>query len=179
MKLLFKETKKFGHRIAWALLADRIRFFARSRQPLRLIPYEGQEIIFVCKGNICRSPFAEAIARRSGIQALSTGLNARSGAPASEKAIQAAAAYQVDLNKHRARPFQDVDLEQRIIVCLEAYQAREILTFQPELAGRLTLLGLYGENPIPSIADPYGLSEEAFTYVFDLIESKVGALIDS
>ena len=179
MTSFFKEIRFFGYRIGLSLLADRIRFRAHLLRPFTPIPYEGQGLIFVCKGNICRSPFAEALARHRGTQAKSVGLRARNGAPANEQAIQTAPAYHVDLNQHRAHPFHDTDLAQQMIVCMEVDQAREILVSQPELAGRVTLLGLYGEDPVPSIPDPYGLSQEAFTYVFDLIARKVADLIDS
>ena len=51
---------------------------------------EVRRLVFVCKGNICRSPFAEAVARAAGADAVSYGLDARDGLPANPSAIRTA-----------------------------------------------------------------------------------------
>jgi len=60
-------------------------------------------ILFVCTGNICRSPFAEAAARQlTGDEVASAGTIAITGAPASRTGIAVAAELGVDMTSHRA-----------------------------------------------------------------------------
>jgi protein-tyrosine-phosphatase len=68
-------------------------------------------ILFVCTGNTCRSPLAEAITRQrlaergwNHVRVDSAGAAAAWGAPASEGSLGAAAAVGLDLEGHRSQP---------------------------------------------------------------------------
>jgi protein-tyrosine-phosphatase len=66
-------------------------------------------VLFVCAGNTCRSPFAEGLARRLAaerglpVELASAGEYAIAGDPCPPDAIAAAAEHAVDLSAHRAR----------------------------------------------------------------------------
>jgi protein-tyrosine phosphatase len=76
-------------------------------------------VVFVCTGNTCRSPLAEALCKARlaarigcpsdelldrGFHVLSAGLAAAAGGPAADEAVEAARAYGADLAGHRSRP---------------------------------------------------------------------------
>lgn len=71
------------------------------------------KIMFVCTGNTCRSPMAQAIftdmSKDSGLDftVCSAGLYAQNGAPASENAEKACKEIGLDLNNHRAKSVMD------------------------------------------------------------------------
>src|SRR2546430_8637038 len=70
----------------------------------------GMRLLFVCSGHTCRSPLAEAIARReaidrglSDLEIGSAGTSAWDGAPASDGALLVGLERRVDLSEHRSR----------------------------------------------------------------------------
>jgi protein-tyrosine phosphatase len=71
------------------------------------------KILFVCKGNICRSPFAEALLRKAGYdECRSAGTeNYHIGKTADVIAIEVAKEFGIDLASHVARQVQRDDIE--------------------------------------------------------------------
>jgi protein-tyrosine-phosphatase len=66
-------------------------------------------VLFVCTGNICRSPMAEYMFRRHlesqpGWKSRSAGVMAGYGAPASRYAVKAAREIAIDMREHRSQP---------------------------------------------------------------------------
>jgi protein-tyrosine phosphatase len=104
--------------------------------------------VFVCKGNICRSAFAEAVARRAGLHAVSYGVATRGGDPAEPRAVSFAREYGIDLSPHiTQRIDQYVPLAGDLVSAMEPDHLRRL-----GVAGgaQLTLLGLWGAIPSPS-----------------------------
>lgn len=133
-----------------------------------------RRLIFVCQGNICRSAYAEASARRLGLRAASFGLDAGEGAPANPTAIDRAARRGIDLTPHRARRASaslvgDGDL----LVAMESGQVASLARLTPAKA---TLLGLWATPPRPHLEDPYGLSPLYFETCFDVIDSAMAQI---
>ena len=138
------------------------------------IPWHAIErLVFVCKGNICRSAFAEAVAKSLGIKAISAGIHAVEGAPANEQAILTAKTMGYDLAMHHTTPIMYPILSKSdLLIAMEPWQATLI---SQHLAHKYytTLLGLWGKPIRPYIADPFGRSPAYFENCFKYIEKSV------
>ncbi len=131
----------------------------------------GLRIGFVCTGNTCRSPMAEAITRvvladrlgvartpeglaSFGFQLISMGLSASLGAPASQQAVEVLERRGIDLSEHRSRPVMPERMRELDRVYCMTLSHLETLRgmLPPGRAGSLELLDPTGED----IPDPMG-----------------------
>ncbi|MEO8187741.1 MAG: low molecular weight protein-tyrosine-phosphatase [Burkholderiaceae bacterium] len=149
-------------------------------------------ILFVCLGNICRSPLAEGVLRRLSSRrglsrhfvADSAGTHAQShaGQRPDPRAIQVATLRGYNgLNKHKARALTEKDLEKfdRIVAMDSNNLAHLRKICPPQFQHKLHLLLEFAEPQIsPDIPDPYYGSVEGFERVLDLCEAGVAGLID-
>lgn len=132
-----------------------------------------ERLVFVCKGNICRSAYAEAVAKSLGVDSVSCGVDTRTGFPANEGAIREAKAKGIDLSEHRTTPIQSMEFKGNdLFVAMEPWQIERI---NREFGGRYrcSLLGLWGRPISPYIQDPFGLTNAYFENCFDYIEKSV------
>src|SRR5512134_1219259 len=128
--------------IRWALPAAR-----RHRNWRQALSGAGR-VLFVCHGNIIRSPFAAAVFERAArergrpVQVGSAGVAARAREPADPRAGQSAMERGYSLAGHASRLFQDEDAETAdVIFVMDLINAGHILGRYPQTAGRLFLLG--------------------------------------
>jgi protein-tyrosine phosphatase len=149
-------------------------------------------LLFVCKGNICRSPFAAVLAADLLAKAGVDGVRCTSAgfAPSAERqspaaAIDAARRSGVALDAHRAQPLTPALVGSAdAIVVTEAAHVAELARRYPEAAGRIVLLPLFGSARRGrggyarcNIADPYGKSPEVFTACYAHIADALGDLL--
>ena len=107
-------------------------------------------ILFVCTGNTCRSPLAQAIAALHGVEADSAGLSAFPGAPASRHAQMAIQKLGGDLSAHRAQIVSESLLQKaRLIFPMTESHALVLRQYFPAHAHKIRLLS-------PQIPDPFG-----------------------
>jgi protein-tyrosine phosphatase len=115
-----------------------------------------ERLVFICAGNICRSPLAEAVATKLGGQAISAGIACDGGHPADLRVITLAESWGLELNAHRSKPLQLIDLTPSdLIVGMEPHHLSGPL-FGDQYSAQFTLLGLWGAPPRVYIHDPYG-----------------------
>lgn len=133
-------------------------------------------LVFVCSGNICRSAFAEFVAKSIEMDSVSAGVHAIHDAPANEQAIITAKAMGYDLSAHRTTPIMYPILKKNdLLIAMEPWQA-ELLMTNLARHHHITLLGMWG-NPIkPYIPDPFHSSAAYFERCFNYIERSVHAI---
>lgn len=149
------------------------------------------QISFICKGNICRSCYAEYKLRsllddslKSRVSVRSFGLETTPGKSADPAAIRIAAKRGLDLNPHRTTSFDPSELHKsadaNLILAMELGQVSRLKSVTSKYA---TLpLSKFSPNLIertlrPNIQDPWGLSDAVFNSVFDRIDASVELLL--
>lgn len=131
-------------------------------------------LVFVCHGNICRSPYAEYRAQQLGARADSFGISPTSGAPANSIAIAVATRRGIELAPHRAKTQEDIDIvESDLILAMEPRQVRLLTAVSAFRVAQISLLGLFGNSVRPFIADPWGRTEEYFETCFTTIDTSI------
>ena len=133
-----------------------------------------QRLVFVCKGNICRSPYTEIRARRLGLAAISMGLDTRPQSPADPQAIRAAARKGVDLAAHRSALFDSSVLGPAdLLVGFEPWHALAMLAGAAASGAQVTLAGLWAQPMRPDVGDPHGRSDAYFAVCYEVLDSAV------
>ena len=120
-----------------------------------------RNVIFVCTGNTCRSPMAEAIANAyfsaGGISAMATscGVYAVPSAAASRNAVLAMQNYELCLASHKAKSAKSVDFSAaHLIITMTAGHKAHLLAMDAGLADKIyTFAELCGGS---DVSDPYG-----------------------
>jgi protein-tyrosine phosphatase len=140
------------------------------------------EVLFVCSGNIVRSPFAEGLLRRIlaqiGVRTViigSAGTLGIEGAPADPVAVRLARERGFDLGPHRSRGLQGRDVDRAdLIVCMEEHHASSVIELDAGAEPRTRLLsdfeGVRDEGAGDGIDDPVGRAIENYRQCFQRID---------
>ncbi len=148
-------------------------------------------LVFVCTGNTCRSPLAEALARRHAarrgwdhLEVRSAGVAAGTGQPASRGSLEAADQVGLDLSHHASTPLtaELVDAADLILVMSAHHLVRIV-----ELGGggRAALLTAFAEGKegedafgAPPIPDPFGGPLDEYVRTRDRLDTLVAQVLD-
>lgn len=144
--------------------------------------------LFVCTGNLCRSPMAEGLCRAT-LEAIgapddwavdSAGTHALEGRPPAPLAVEVAGTLGADISTQRSRAFDAADFADfDHVVALDAGHLDLLGFLCPEgWPGRLTLLPGEGGRGWVEVPDPYGQPRCAYEHAGSLIAAGVAALID-
>lgn len=152
------------------------------------MPSQINNVLFVCTGNICRSPFAEGLLENlvdqkglEGISVDSAGLLALPDRSVTPLAQQVAAEFGVDLSECRAKSLsQDLVAGSDLVLVMEKSHEEALLSAFPETAGKVLLLRHFARHGSRrrGIADPYGLQYEAYRFCFLDIQDAVSGLVE-
>jgi len=169
---------------------ERVDVLREGAVPVRNVLEDASRILlFVCTGNLCRSPLAAALAERDlarrlrcvpgdlpsrGFAVLSAGTSADAGRPATPETVESGRVRGLDLSRHRSRPLTPTLLDRAdIVFVMEGSQRRTILEFFPGASEKVRLLDPAGRD----VSDPFGQGQEAYAGTAGAIEKAVAERI--
>jgi len=160
----------------WArYLPDRLLHPIRRRLAQGKLQPAAASVVFVCLGNICRSPYAAALLRRLAplpdLRVSSAGFIGP-GRPAAPDAVETAGARGIDLTAHSSRLLTaDMVATAGLVVVMDARQARAVRRLGAA-ASRVLVLGDLDPQPIGrrAIPDPFQQPAEVFSATYDRID---------
>ena len=141
-------------------------------------------VLFVCSGNTCRSPLAEALARRDLeargwdelVEVTSAGTGAMHGATASKGSMAVAASVGLDLADHRSKPLtSDLVAEAHLILTMGTSHLQSVLDLGGE--GRGFVISSFAEGTDEvlgwSVPDPFGGNLDIYMETLQTLEELV------
>ena len=174
-------TRLFGtHRgLVRLIIANALWLLGPYRRHRKIDPGRVKRLVFVCQGNICRSPFGHHLAqmRIDHLPVCSMGLGTTTGMPADETANEVARNFGVDLSGHKTTAFADFKIEPGDLYLV--MEDRHLRQLKPLIAGQdvqVALLGLWCPRPLALLYDPHRMTRDYFKTCFGRIALAVTAL---
>jgi protein-tyrosine phosphatase len=164
-------------------LPDRLLHRRRFSSARRAILELGQirNILMVCYGNVCRSPYLEAVLRRELPNvAISSAGFVGPERPVPSHSLTIASARGIDLSDFRSRPISRAGVAAMdLVIVMDSKQAREVVRGFRVWPSRIVIAGDLDPlaSPTRAIGDPWGESIDTFASSFDRLDRCAATLI--
>lgn len=149
-----------------------------------------KKILFICLGNICRSPMAagifnaEAKAKNVDLMADSAGFESfHIGDPPDNRAVESSARYNIDISDHRSRLFHVGDFDKYdAIYAMDHKNYKDAMDFARNESDKNKLhyvMDLITPGKHESVPDPYLADNEECDKVYHILKKASKKLIDN
>lgn len=153
----------------------------------RKLPAEARSFLFLCFGNIMRSPMCEALMNRAiegsvgaPIHVYSAGLNAKPGTPAHPWALAAARDFGISLDEHRSRAVTAELLQAADVIFVMDYENLVHLRSRYQLRDeKVFLLGQFARPRQLQIRDPYYGDQEETRRCYAILKQCVENVVET
>lgn len=147
-----------------------------------------KSVLFVCSGNICRSPTAEGLMRHysqeaglSDILIESAGTHGlHQGDPPDDRAVRTSLSHGIDIRKQRARKFQAEDFDRfDLIFGMDNGHVQHLrsMALTDEHVNKIHLFLDYTDQESGDVPDPYYGADDGFEQVYNIIENGIKSLV--
>ena len=148
---------------------------------------DASRILYLCLGNVCRSPFAQRLTERklakrgvADVRIDSAGLSTTDGRSSPETAVAVAREYGINLGPHRAMEVRQTDIEQADVVFLmDLNNYWRLRRLGAARDADCYFLGVLDDPSDPEIDDPYGDPPDTFRDVYGRIETGVQRVVEA
>jgi len=151
------------------------------------MPAEPVRILFVCLGNICRSPLAEIVVRAAAQQrspgryyfaSAGTG-NWHVGGPADPRSAATALEHSLDLSSHRAQQITPANVDGwDWFIAMDCENRRDLLSMGVS-ADHLLLMRQFEDDRLElDVPDPYYGGPDGFEYAYQMLAANTERLLD-
>ncbi len=133
--------------------------FLKKDNKYMSFPTNVERVVFVCKGNICRSALAEwAFRKHTPFPTASFGVDTTTGCPANPRITRIAALFDIDLIEHKTTAQSSFEpAKNDVYVCVEPAHAEVIEQTMPGQS--IFYLGAMLDNPCTYLHDPHTTSD--------------------
>jgi len=154
--------------------------FSRTRHSREVV----RHVVFVCKGNLCRSVFAEHYLRLllpdHKIKIESCGLEVDQSGFSPLEAVQVGKEFGVDLSTNRSKAVTACEMQKAdLIITMEFRLYLKLKAMFPEMQEKITLIREFAPWPdrlVLNISDPYGLGIKECRHCFRKIQRALDSL---
>lgn len=137
-------------------------------------------LVFVCHGNICRSPLGEVVAHKHGVPTISFGLGTRGNDPADPRAIAWASAHGYELAQHKTmRVDQYQPQAGDLLIGMEPKHIHALEQYFSQAPVQITMAGLWLSQPLAYLHDPYNTNAQYFDRCELLVEQSAQKIMSN